>query len=399
MGFQLPCVTGASTSAAMRQPYQVGFILRAMLFAVAGSLGAQVTVNSLTAIPNTLGGTTSWAGDVNASGVVIGTVDVGADTHAFVYSGGTMTDLGTLGGPYTYANAINSSGLIVGSAGVPGDFEHAFTYAFPGGPIMDGHSTAVVLGTGTGFSGVNSAGHITGYSDTASGQHAIIYSGGLSTDLGVPAGADNSYGGAINSLDHVVGYAPNSGNTTSVAFLYSGGTMHDLGTLGGVFAFAKAINDSDLVVGSGQTSSEQTHAFLYDGSLHDLGTLGGNFSDATGINNAGLIVGISRIDPEVQHSFLYFNSTMYDLTVLAAPYMSDGSSAGFVSLNAYHINDAGQIVGDGSYFDGASTYTNTAFVMSVSAIPEPATYAAFAGLGALGLAAWRRRSVATQRVA
>ncbi len=32
---------------------------------------------------------------------------------------------------------------------------------------------------------------------------------------------------------------------------------------------------------------------------------------------------------------------------------------------------------------------------SVSAIPEPSTYAAFAGLGALGLAFWRRRQVRT----
>lgn len=36
---------------------------------------------------------------------------------------------------------------------------------------------------------------------------------------------------------------------------------------------------------------------------------------------------------------------------------------------------------------------------SASPIPEPSTYATFAGLGALGLALWRRRSVAVQRVA
>ena len=32
-------------------------------------------------------------------------------------------------------------------------------------------------------------------------------------------------------------------------------------------------------------------------------------------------------------------------------------------------------------------------IEAVSAIPEPSTYAAFAGLGALGLVIWRRRQV------
>lgn len=49
--------------------------------------------------------------------------------------------------------------------------------------------------------------------------------------------------------------------------------------------------------------------------------------------------------------------------------------------------------------DGSSLFADNFSVIggqtAMSAIPEPSTYAAFAGVGALGLALWRRRKVAT----
>ena len=45
-----------------------------------------------------------------------------------------------------------------------------------------------------------------------------------------------------------------------------------LGTLGGATSVATAINDLDEVVGSSQTATGQTHAFLWrDGHMTDLG--------------------------------------------------------------------------------------------------------------------------------
>jgi probable HAF family extracellular repeat protein len=72
-------------------------------------------------------------------------------------------------------------------------------------------------------------------------------------------------------------------------------TMTDLGTLGGNFSTASAINRWGTVVGYSTTAAGATHGFYWNGTMHDLGTLGGDFSRAVDINDVGQIAGTARV--------------------------------------------------------------------------------------------------------
>ena len=144
----------------------------------------------------------------------------------------------------------------------------------------------------------------------------------------------------------MVGNSATSGETDCHAFLFGRNGMTDLGTLGGSFSIAFAINDEGQVVGESSTSGDNstTHAFLYEGNgMHDLGTLGGSFSRALGINNAGQIVGVSPNYPGGRiRAFLYSDGVMTDLNSLSAVKV-----AGWFLDTANAINSAGQIIGSG----------------------------------------------------
>ena len=131
------------------------------------------------------------------------------------------------------------------------------------------------------------------------------------TDLGT-LGGRSSEASAINNRGEIVGESETTRKTKHAvpefathAFLWQKGKMRDLGSLGGGYSNALALNDRGDVVGFSelaQTESYQAlshiwllHAFLYaNGKMHDLGTLPGDVvSSANGINAEGLIVGNS----------------------------------------------------------------------------------------------------------
>jgi len=93
-----------------------------------------------------LGGSNTTVWGMNDSGVVTGQSDISNDPdpvfgiphfHSFVWSGGTLTDMGQIfGSDFGYASAVDAAGRITGSADLPGDTA-AHAYLWDQGKVTD----------------------------------------------------------------------------------------------------------------------------------------------------------------------------------------------------------------------------------------------------------------------
>lgn len=73
-------------------------------------------------------------------------------------------------------------------------------------------------------------------------------------------------------------------------------------------------------------------------------------------------------------------------------YTSTAQQVGVTFSNAYGAGDFFDSPGSGSAYTKDTSFEDAAFAVTATAVPEPSTYAAFAGVAALGLALWRRRA-------
>jgi probable HAF family extracellular repeat protein len=152
------------------------------------------------------------------------------------------------------------------------------------------------------------------------------------TDLGTLGG--DSFALDINLRGQIVGTCRATGEPEQ-AFLYSGGMMTPLGTLGGVYSYAYAINQVGDVAGDAATADGAQHAYMWRaGSITDLGTLGGARSQANGINSRGQVVGWAYPVLGSQHAFLFESGTMTDI--------GTGFSGSSIATD---IDELGRIVG------------------------------------------------------
>ncbi|MDD2239633.1 MAG: lamin tail domain-containing protein [Kiritimatiellae bacterium] len=326
----------------------------------------------------TLGGTNVAATGINDAGQVVGWSQISTGhTQAFVWANGTLTGLGFLpGGTSSVATAINNHGEIVGTADVSGTNFHAFLYIT---------NTLVDLGTWGGphsqALGINDNTEVTGWSYPPPGSNFYFgpYLWRSNQFIGItPYHNKETAGGlGINSNGYIAGYTvldiPHSNRTWPMIWwdansngLHDQGEMKVLGTLGGQWGIAQAINASGQVVGWASTnyaSSWPRHAFLVTPSngvwnlptysniqttnllMRDLGALGSptNNSFANALNGHGWVVGMATRPSQTNQAFLWRDGIMTNLNDLIA------ASSGWVLTNATGINNQNEICGTGLY--------------------------------------------------
>lgn len=260
------------------------------------------TIEDLTSVASFPGGTTtSRAFDVNDGGGVVGAMEVGGASRAFLLRGNTVIDLGV----------------------VPGAAE----------------SSAAALNDATPVQVVG-----------ASGTSAFIWTEGTGMET-LPTLAGSSWATGVTTAGIVVGYSFGSNGSTSAVRWQKVGGVWNVTELAD-FAGATDVNQAGDAAGSRRSATGTAHAHLwpYSGGSVDLSTLGGGVSHALGINGDGEIVGWSTNKNGAQRAFLRRGSKMIDLGALV-------SGKGGQAI-AEDINAAGFAVGSSQTSSGSGALSH-----------------------------------------
>ena len=230
----------------------------------------------------TLGGTNSYARAINDSGQIAGDSWVPGDgihspgyfVHAFLYSGGTMTDLGTLGGLSSYVKGLNELGHVTGFSEVPES--NPFFFGYGGGLVYHAfvHTGGMMTDLGElgryGSSAVdiNNVGQIVGQSSIYRNSRSFLYTGERLEDIGalqdLRTRNKDCTARAINDSGEIIGYSTSTGSLTA-PFVMSAGLMTPITSPVSNYTARRpvAINEVGEIIGNGDLHFVGQRAWLH----------------------------------------------------------------------------------------------------------------------------------------
>ena len=264
--------------------------------------------------------------------------------HAFVWSNGTMTDLGTLGsGNFSAGEAINSSGEVAGWSDTNADVGQEAS-VWNGGKV-----TGLGVPLDSVAAGINDSGQVVGsWGTTSTGSQPFLYSNGTITDLPEPGFVATSNLGcqadAVNHNAQIAGTCWGYNSKLSTVYLHlvlwQNGTVTDLGTISGVRGSAAAISNNGQIVGYGTAlgSGVATDGFLYsNGTMTNLGSFipaaindNGVMVGGPYIDSGGTVQNLNTLTPAGSPQIIYANGINDNGQIVAS---AIGSTSGAVRLN------------------------------------------------------------------
>lgn len=323
---------------------------------------------------------------INNRGQIVGFQGPQNGESAVLFQNGSLTILPNVAGfSSSRAKDINDSGQIVGTSYKPSGATTGFIYS--NGALND-------FGNASYTSGINNSGQVVG----AARAHGFLYSNGILTDIGALKTSrpedDVSTAMGVNESGVIVGVSLFEGQF--VPFIYSDGAMARFelppSFPQGPSNYMQINNDGSIAGDTGRHAFAQIDDQAVD--LHLLltfptgPTVISSNSSAVAINNFDLVVGNATAvrSGNIVNKYAFYYSLADGIHLLDDLFdLSDGTFPGFTSLNtAFDINDLGQIIGVGTYFDGTSSFS-APFIIQVQTIPEPSTCALLTSLAIFSL--------------